>query len=739
MLHILKQTDSLLSVNICDFFQFTYLGFTPSRLVGHHALSERTDMLTTFFHSIVLKPDFVKDVLFVLTGQKQNLLKQFDVPLLITMNHRWMFEIHHSLTPVLEVEEFKMIGMFDICDCNITISYFLRKYLRGMTLCGKYSNTTIFGKTNAMSVHMYFRLQHMFAFTASIDMMSTDVAMTEEFSQTTFRNISCFVHRIHLEIISESLYYIFVQAKKNYIVGLLSYTKAVWSRLYDGPGFLSTHHDNPADYLSHRVLCSTFQCILEMRTKLKNPIRRLSGAYVFKILSMKNWANRIIVEGRVHTEQISILNCASSCFHIFRIKTLISSHITIAVNNLSFHGPEDFACRYGGIGLYDFDQNTSTSNEIESFCSKKDNYFHKRRNVYSSGPDMVVVAFAYEHYSSLQVTLNVTSTACHVIKFNLCPVAQQYLEKIMGSVFGNNCQHDNCILQSAMSFIHNLFNTDVQTFPRSQIHLSKHSCFIVNMFTKSFGKCEAISFDGTILPIINTLFGAYVTFDILQEHVMLYDYAVEGILVSKAEMLLSEKSGGGIDTELIISGPLHDHQVCDRTSASKWKDNNRTELKGQGLKTMCSGAKRKMKVSDEPSDFNAIMSLVSPYNGHLYFSIQHVSRAVSQKYTLSFRIMLFGYHSWLDFHFKPCQKYLQNNSVLLVHNEFTNLPVVHPEDVLLFSHNVKYGWVGKTDLNIRINSKVSQNRKATSRMFAQMSLSCCQIVNFRVLSFMRAV
>ncbi len=320
LLHILKGNDSLLSVNICDFLQFTFFDSTPSRVIGHHALSERTDMFTTFFHTFMFKPDFVKDVLFVMTAHKHNHPKHLDVPLLVTKHHRWAFHIHSSLTPVLEVKQFEMVGIIDVCDCNITISYYKRKYLEAMILCGKHSNITIFGQTNAISVHMYFRLQQMFAFNASLDIMSTDVAITNELSHRTFRSILCFVHRIHLEIISESVFSIFVMTEKNYIVLLRSYTKAVWSRLYDGPGFLSTHHDNPADYLSHRVLCSTFQCILEMRTKLENPITRLSGVYVYKVLSIKRWAKIDIVEGSVHREQVSFLNCTSLCFHISVLK-----------------------------------------------------------------------------------------------------------------------------------------------------------------------------------------------------------------------------------------------------------------------------------------------------------------------------------------------------------------------------------------------------------------------------------
>ncbi len=164
-----------------------------------------------------------------------------------------------------------------------------------------------------------------------------------------------------------------------------------------------------------------------------------------------------------------------------------------------------------------------------------------------------------------------------------------------------------------------------------------------------------------------------------------------------------------MDTEFIISTPLNDNQMCDQTSASEWKHNKRTVLDGQGLAKMCSEAKRKMKLTDEPTDFNAILSLVSPYNGHLYFSTQRVSGAVSQKHTSSFRLLFFGYDSWVDLLILPSQNNIQTNSMLLACNEWTNVPVVHPDKVLLFS----WSWegVGKTQLKIRINSKVSDELK----------------------------
>ncbi len=219
-------------------------------------------------------------------------------------------------------------------------------------------------------------------------------------------------------------------------------------------------------------------------------------------------------------------------FPHFSFETLISSHITIAVN-LSFHGPEDFTCRYGGISFFDFHQNTSTMKEIYKFCSEKQNYFHKLKNVHSSGPHMAVVVYAYEHYTSLQVSLDVTSTACQIIKFNLCPVAQKYLENLVGNIFGRH-QDNNYILQHPVFFLNNLFNAEYQTFPRSQIDLSNHTCYIVNFFTKSFDKCETISFAGNFLPVINSLFGTYVAFKTLQD--LLYNFTIEGILVSKGEV-----------------------------------------------------------------------------------------------------------------------------------------------------------------------------------------------------------
>ncbi len=671
-------------------------------------------MLTTLFHSFIAKSDFVKDVLFVITANKHNRPNHLDLPLLITEQHRWKFRIHPSLTPVLEIKEFKMLRLLHICDNNITMSYYKQKHLFPVILCGKHSNITIFGKTHAISVHMYFRLQHMFAFTASFDMMSTGVAMTDEFSQRTFDHISRTVHRIHLEKISESVFSIYVMAKKLYIVGLRPYTNAMWSRMFDGPGILSPYHDNPSYHLSDRLSCSTFQCILEMRSELKNPVGRLSGAYVFKMLSMKNWAKRFIVEGRVHVEQVSILNCVSACFYIFRFETPVSSHVTIAVNNLSFHGPEDFACRYGGIGFYDFEQITMTSKEVDTFCSKKQNYFDKKKNIHSSGPDMVVVAFAYEYYSSLQVYLNVTSTSCQIIELNLCPVAQKHLNNLLRGEFGSN--QDKSSWQKTLSMLSTLSGADLQTFPRSTIYLSSRTCFLVKIFTKFFSNCEIAV--GDRLPFINCLFGTYLIFKSQQKNEILYDFVMEGVLISKGELSFSEKSGHAIDTELIISGPLHDHKICNRTSTSEWKDNKRTKHHGLGLTTMCIEAKRTIKMSDEPKDFNPILSLVSPYNGHLYFSTQHVSRAVFQKHTLSFRILYFGFDSWVDFFILPSEKNPQDNHIFLPQNSPINLPVVHPEKVLLFSQDMKHKAVGNTELHIMINSKVSH--KATVTYLRQM-------------------
>ena len=249
----------------------------------------------------------------------------------------------------------------------------------------------------------------------------------------------------------------FIQVQKTQKI-VLNITNANYSLLFDGPGY-SSEVIQKRRFLTPKnkeyYMTTTFQCLLQILT-FSNMITP-ETAY-FDFFGIYQTLHTINISNKIANIEIPS-NIYNNMPFIFYIKVPSEQYVNITILHQSYKGQRTMDCKYGGIA---FIENTDhVHNEVATICESHNNIISHNRNIFSHSSSLIIVAYWYKNYSNMSVSLNVTSTICRPIQFDVCKFQircqshynMKHCLEYVGPIFKSvNISHNYQLLKSELQY-----------------------------------------------------------------------------------------------------------------------------------------------------------------------------------------------------------------------------------------------------------------------------------------------
>lgn len=333
-----------------------------------------------------------------------------------TSSAKWVCRLEKSLANIVHINQFRLYSLlFTRCNCNLTFHCTKPagdRPSRNMTLCGIYSDISLFLPGHKVEIHLFYCFFSSFAFHILIDIFSHSMIESHKVWEPV-SNGNYLVRTYHSDIIfskrTVEAFHI-VTEKFNIIVAYFSeYTDA---EFWDGPGFLSQSLKRTGSFMKFH----SFQAVIKVTTN--------AGLYQLNYTSVHDrlWWEKVHPVDDLQEIKHSSHQCTNEntklCLRIFHIEAPLAKHINVSFSHFAYAGDNDTGCLYGGAALFDttFDMYfhktccTQLSNfqEILTVCPSVPHFWRNLQEFYSFQNNVLVVVYSYLQYSSLEIGLKVS-------------------------------------------------------------------------------------------------------------------------------------------------------------------------------------------------------------------------------------------------------------------------------------------------------------------------------------------
>ena len=185
--------------------------------------------------------------------------------------------------------------------------------------------------------------------------------------------------------------------------------------VFDGPGFQSKVLNSSFQIYK----TSTFQCVvLLLKSSLMVGVLNFTSTLLVidQHLQVYNPTSFVLPDNKKNLAPIVL---SISVAHGLNVN--VSLH-TIRQTGKFLHSPD---CKFSGVAF--FEKPKHVFNKIECICQDFNHARGFNRNVYSSGPLVILILYWYREYSEITVVLNISSTKCQAITIDPC-VASYYCD-----------------------------------------------------------------------------------------------------------------------------------------------------------------------------------------------------------------------------------------------------------------------------------------------------------------------
>ncbi len=435
--------------------------------------------------------------------------------LLITLRLFWRFQMATGISHKVTLMHVKLLHDFVLCNYNFTCE----TKISTLAFCGLYSNLDVYSGMPDIYYTLNYFPTPTFAFSIFLDVISSGILYTSAF--TWYFHQPVWKLDTQVVFVKKEAYVYKVEVEKYLIVYFFIHqTRDMTLTFHRGPGRLSSSETVYLENLLYR--CHTFVCFASV-TMHRNESDNFKMSFYGSEAPYKKQTGG----SKMFPWKISLPNQKND-FIILKLFCIANdSSVKASVKQFGMKAPADHGCKYGGISFYD-----NHSSESEIICTVKNNYFSTIRNVYSTGHQVVIVAYAHENYAVLNATVEISWSNCHVIKINLCPLRNSPIHtKLLHKLQTQQGVSLQAVIQGLI--------------PSHSQKLALNKCSIMQFFWKVINKCHEIpvfrhfkqlsgflshfEFYSFWKSIELRMFQLFVFFDPFDE-LANYQYKLEGIL-----------------------------------------------------------------------------------------------------------------------------------------------------------------------------------------------------------------
>ena len=279
----------------------------------------------------------------------------------------------------------------------------------GTIFCDYHSLQTVYLNYDHIQIKMSLYIDTLYHVDALFSVIDLDLVRSYT-TPTLPATLSLKSYHVIKEIIIWQSYSITIN-KFHHVTLSLSVDSLTKYQVHDGPGKMSTILTSK--YRSTFV-CATFQCYIIL---FSSSVQKKFITYISEQLPMHLNFNINI------TDQISLplYECHSMYCFVKIQSPNISYQVNATVMTFLYLGTplDKYTCIYGGLSVT---QQLYGGKESETICEKFNSLNTLQRSFYSKNSSFFLLMYWYEHYSKINLTLNVSLTKCTVVELNYCTI-----------------------------------------------------------------------------------------------------------------------------------------------------------------------------------------------------------------------------------------------------------------------------------------------------------------------------
>ncbi len=332
--------------------------------------------------------------------------------------YKWVFQLDHHLRLNVSVQHLKIM-VKNLFDCFVghlsvqesTTNYVMEKY------CGILSNIVLYPTIAHFRINL--GIKFLVTFQVHIVYSVIDkkqiVSVSPQLQPTPGRPVWAVVltrthihcEKFHLE-----------QERTNRILIVLSQSSESWVEIFDGPGTLYQKlNANCNSEETKSYLTSLFQCVVFVRHSQRSFTKNLNTNFTFQG-QQKPIDHYLVLNQTAQQDQHPGSN---SNINMTKVKTHKYFHVNVTITSLTISHKRNKMCHFGGLAAYERD--SQVKNNIAILCSQH-SYVFKHRNIYSTNNSLMLIVYSYHEYGSLNVSLDISRTACDKTHVDACMRAE---------------------------------------------------------------------------------------------------------------------------------------------------------------------------------------------------------------------------------------------------------------------------------------------------------------------------
>ena len=326
--------------------------------------------------------------------------------------YTWILQMDVSLRAHLKFKSIYFpLSPYDCMKGNITISQ-NSLHFPTFIFCGQMA--TLFLYPSSPKINIKISVMDKILYKVNMSYM----VMGNNLIETTKGNFNSSEVLYSLVSIRENITVIsyFIQVHKTQKI-VLNITNTYHSLVFDGPGYFSEVIQKRMFLIKTNkeyYMTTTFQCLLQILTFYKMIGLETALFDFFGIYQTQHTMN--LINKTVNIEIPSIIYNNVPCILYVRVPS--EQYVNVTILHQSYKGQRTMDCKYGGIA---FIGNTEHAhNEVATICEPHNSIISHNRNIFSHSSSLIIVAYWYKNYSSISVSLNVTSTVCQSIQIDIC-------------------------------------------------------------------------------------------------------------------------------------------------------------------------------------------------------------------------------------------------------------------------------------------------------------------------------
>ena len=419
-------------------------------------------------------PEYNKAVIYSASGKFKHLYNRHILP----VAYIWIFRLDEELRLNISFNYIYLSsGSSDCSSGSVTVEKNVKKRQKRqnrpeLVYCGQHARFSVY--PSLVNFHLKLRAKEMIMYK-----LSAFFAVMDKFvvinKRVKFRLFRFNPYTTHIFRNKEMLFSYHLQTRKiDHIILKSGFASDLLLFIHDGPGLMFKMFQS-----NMLVETSTFQCVVQILTIAERNITnsRLYDAdeairFYPKKLKILRYINLL---HDINSEEVFIPDSAcypSQC--VIQIDAESASQINVTASHIRYVGEESLECKYAG--LVAVEELTDEYKESTTLCSDHVGSRRQSRNFYSHNSSLTLVLYWYEPYSVINVTLNISQSACKTVWLDDCMATS------LCSPFITHHDECNAYLRKITRFSKATLRFEISLSSNMFFSLPNKDCIVIQIF-----------------------------------------------------------------------------------------------------------------------------------------------------------------------------------------------------------------------------------------------------------------